>query len=239
MSDRAEVVKEIADNIARFGCHIYLVAAKDTPRFAYSIGLSQSLGHELILAGAIYYSDAAAAEIINAIARLLRDETVGEELELDGLGRFRVQAVDESWVHKLMLGAVDLYGDVSARQITPIGPCWTADTPDLSRAYSAHDFPAWEDVQEDHPEIPTTAAVITNLDALRGASVTEAARWESGLWEMFAGPGPDVSPEDVRKLPIRTMAAIDPSLEPVLKLEVGEALWRESGTAAWREWKSN
>ncbi|WP_443096773.1 DUF4262 domain-containing protein [Stenotrophomonas sp. PUT21] len=238
MSNRSEALEKIRENIARDGCHVYVVAASDTPRFAYSVGASPCAGYEVILAGAAYYSDAEAGRIINAMVEALPiKSTSSEEIVLERLGEFRLGLVDSSWVQKLMLGAVDFYGDVSARQILPVGVCWTADIPDLSRPYDEERSPAWGDKQARHAAVPMAAVAVTNLDALRGHPVTEAARWEEGLWEMFAGAGPDVSPEDVRKIPLRTLVAIDRSLEPVMQLRVGEALWRDADELVWNEWK--
>jgi len=48
-------IDRIRENIARSGQHIYVVLGGETPRFAYTIGVSESVGVELILAGAIFY----------------------------------------------------------------------------------------------------------------------------------------------------------------------------------------
>jgi hypothetical protein len=45
----------IRDNIARSGQHIYVVSGEEIPRFAYTIGITESVGVELILAGAVIY----------------------------------------------------------------------------------------------------------------------------------------------------------------------------------------
>lgn len=238
MSNRSEALEKIRENITRDGCHVYVVAASDTPRFAYSVGASPCAGYEVILAGAAYYSDAEAGRIINAIVEALPIKGMSsEEIVLERLGVFRLGPVDSSWAQKLMLGVVDFYGNASARQIVPVGVCWTADIPDLSRPYDQERFPAWGDEQVSYTMVPMTAVAVTNLDALRGHPVTEAARWEEGLWEMFAGAGPDVSPEDVRKVPLRTLVAIDGSLAPVMQLGVGEALWRDADELLWNEWE--
>jgi hypothetical protein len=76
---------------------------------------------------------------------------------------------------------------------------------------------------------------MTNLDALRGAPITEACRWEEDEWEMFAGAGPDVAEEDARLVPLGCLLASDPSLAAVVDLEVGKGLWREPG-GAWVPW---
>ncbi len=52
---RKAALEKIQQNISLHGHHIYVVGAGPDPRFAYTIGLSRSLGFELILAGAIFY----------------------------------------------------------------------------------------------------------------------------------------------------------------------------------------
>jgi len=71
---------------------------------------------------------------------------------------------------------------------------------------------------------------------LRGERVTEAARWESDQWELFAGPGPDVTPDQVRMVPLATLLAIDATLQPVVQLDVGRALWRDDQGGDWQAW---
>jgi hypothetical protein len=57
-ADRAKALDLIKRNIEKSGFHIYLVAGGGrTPRFVYTIGLRESLGAELVLAGALYYED--------------------------------------------------------------------------------------------------------------------------------------------------------------------------------------
>ncbi|MGB6387419.1 MAG: hypothetical protein WBE45_20310 [Terriglobales bacterium] len=50
-------LNRIRENIARSGHHIYVVSGGATPRFVYTI-VSESIGVELILAGAILYMGA-------------------------------------------------------------------------------------------------------------------------------------------------------------------------------------
>lgn len=74
--------------------------------------------------------------------------------------------------------------------------------------------------------------------ALRGAPITEAARWEPDQWELFAGPGPDVRKEDVRAIPLGTLIGVDPSLDEVVRMDVGRALWRDvDDLKKWQIWK--
>lgn len=61
---RQQALDEIRENIARNGRHIYRVVGETCPRFAYTIGFSESGGVELILAGAIFYMRDDGAQII-------------------------------------------------------------------------------------------------------------------------------------------------------------------------------
>ena len=52
---RKKALATIKRNIEKSGFHIYIVAGEQTPRFAYTVGLRESLGAELVLAGGLYY----------------------------------------------------------------------------------------------------------------------------------------------------------------------------------------
>ena len=47
------VLKKIKDNIGYFGYHTYLITGGSTPRFLYTIGLTEGVGGEVIFAGGI------------------------------------------------------------------------------------------------------------------------------------------------------------------------------------------
>lgn len=69
---RKVALDDIRENIARSGQHVYVVAGGSTPRFAYTIGVSESIGIELILAGAVFYTLDEVVRIINEIAVQLK-----------------------------------------------------------------------------------------------------------------------------------------------------------------------
>ena len=52
-AQKKQALDDIRENIARSGHHIYVVSGGQTPRFAYTIGVNESIGVELILSGAI------------------------------------------------------------------------------------------------------------------------------------------------------------------------------------------
>ena len=83
--------------------------------------------------------------------------------------------------------------------------------------------------------VPEDSTAVTDLAALQGEPVTEAARWEEDYWELFAGCGPDVPKDEQRVVALGTLVAADPSLAAVMNLEVGAALWRD-GHSEWHPW---
>ena len=76
---------------------------------------------------------------------------------------------------------------------------------------------------------------MTNLLALRGRRIGEAVRWQDG-WHLYASQEAPVEDEDLRLLPIGALLGADPSLEPVVNLEVGQALWRGGDEGDWESW---
>lgn len=239
---RDVMLERIRSNIARFGHHVYMVAGKQSPRFAYTIGVSPVKGAELVLAGATIYSNEEVKQVIDAIASNEAANMGGRQLmkvNALNLGVFSLREVDGSWAPILIRGALDYYGrtDVPALQIVPDEDHWTIDIPDLSRPWSKESEPAWRWLTEPWEYgVSDRSVAVTNLDALRGKLVTEAVRWEVNQWELFAGAGPDVPRDDIREVPLGTLLAADPSLNAVVTLEVGKGLWRDPADLIWHNW---
>lgn len=232
----------IRDNIGKYGLHIYLIPAGTLPRYAYTIGLREAIGAELILAGASFYSAEDVKRIINEVAAKLRTGIDWQRsvLEVSSLGLFSLRKVDSSWAEPLMLGALDFYGvrKIEAFQIVPDQNHSLIDVPNLAEPWSVTAEPVWRWLHEPWMYgVPPKSVAVTNLDALRGVRVTEAARWEDDQWELFAGAGPDVPRENIRVVPLGTLLAVDESLNAVTHLEVGQALWRDSAELEWHSWK--
>lgn len=235
----------IKRHINQSGFHVHVVTgeseAGSLPRFAYTIGLRESLGSELAIAGAAYYMADEVTRIVNTIGRrlMMMQEVESSPVQVDGLGRFSVRPVHDSWARPLLLGVFDYYkiGDVAAYQIVPDEAHWTIDTPDLGKAWSATEEPIWRWLHESWPyAVPPKSTATTNLNALRGSRITEVVRWEEDEWEIFAGPGPDVTPEEMRVVPLACLLGADPSLRPVVDLERGGALWRDDDDGDWQPW---
>lgn len=243
--ERARALELIKRNIEKSGFHIYLVeGGSPTPRFAYTIGLRESLGAELVLAGALYYDKDEVLEIIRSVRkRLLKGKTRPgwkPDIDLDRLGSFRLRKSHRSWTRSLLLGALDFYGieDIDAYQIVPDKTHHTIDIPDMAREWSPTTEPIWQWLHEPWSySVPPESTSMTNLDALRGASITEACRWEEDYWEMFAGEGPAVTEADARLVPLGCLLASDPTLARVVELAIGTGVWRDGKGGDWNAWK--
>jgi hypothetical protein len=235
------VLDRIRENIARSGHHVYVVSRGETPRFAYTIGLSESVGAELILAGAVFYMYDEAVKIVSDIAAQLKAQRDREVFEVDELGSFTLRKAHSSWAAEFMLGAFDYYKkrDIPALQIVPDKVHWTIDVPDMSVPWSASSEPVWRWLEEPWTfPVPKDSTAATNLAALRGQRITEVMRWEESEWEMFAGPGPDVTRDDMRVVALGTLVAADNSLAPAVSLAIEEGLRRDADPdSEWHPWR--
>ena len=235
---RKQALDDIRQSISRSGRHIYLVFGGATPRFSYTIGLSESVGTELVLAGAVFYMKDEVQRIIDDTVSQLTEHRDRRVCEVAGLGSFALRSVDSSWASELMLGAFDYYQkkDIPALQIIPDKDHWTVDVPNMTLPWNATQQPVWKWLREPWAyRVSQDSEAITDLAALRGGRITEACRWEENEWELFAGAGPDVSKEEMRIVPLGTLLAVDPSLEAVLTLPIGTGLWRDSASD-WHPW---
>jgi hypothetical protein len=118
---RRKALEDIRENIARSGLHVYMVISDVTPRFAYTIGLSESVGAELILAGAAFYMKDAVMQIIKDIASELNAAHERRTFEVTGQGSFSLRQAHGSWTSEFILGALDYYQrkDIPALQVIP------------------------------------------------------------------------------------------------------------------------
>lgn len=244
MNFKKEIAKSvIRNNITVFGHHINVVAGGASPRFAYTIGLSESCPFELIIAGALFYSNEEIKKIIDSIASELRSEKSARsaEFRVDQLGAFSVREVDSSWANMMMLGVLDYYGinSMAALQIVPDKKHLTIDVPDLSKRWDDSVEPIWQWLSSRWTYlVPEDSVAITNIEALKGQRVTEATRWENDQWELFAGAGPDIQEESIREVPLGTLLIFDSTLLPVLNLDIGKGFWRDPTDLEWHSWGS-
>lgn len=240
-AQKKRALDDIRENIAQSGHHIYVVAGGGpTPRFAYTIGVSESIGVELILAGASLYMFDEVGTINNDIVEQLKAKRDRRVFEVSGLGSFTLREVHSSWATELMLGAFDYYQrrDIPALQIVPDKAHWTIDVPDMSVQWSATTEPVWRWLKEPwtYP-VPEDATATTDLAALRGERVTEAMRWEEDDWEIFVGDGPNIPKDELRVVPLGSLIGADESVVPVVNLAIGEGLLRDAELrSTWRPW---
>lgn len=236
--DRAKALELIQRNITKHGLHVYSVAGGVT-RFTYSIGLTETNAPELVLAGTAYEYDAQdCAKIVNTIAKLRRDTTpLSGTFTVDKLGTFSLRPAHPSWVQPLLLGATDYYRGraVQAVQLVPDEAHWTIDVPDMTRENTAANAPIWhtEDNAWPHP-VSRESTIAIDVDALRGAPIMEAARWEDDYWEAFSAKGQPEDKDDGRFVPLEMILAFDPTLEGIVQLPVGKGMWREAVGGVWK-----
>lgn len=237
---RAYALETIRRNIKEYGHHIYVVANAPIPRFAYSIGLHESLGFELVMAGSLFYMREEVLDIINGMATELKAGVVPGccPLALGPKGSFTLREVDSSWAKMLVLGALDYY-DVDAirtLQILPDLEHRTLDVPDLRKEWNAQVEPAWQWLRQPWLfPVPRKSVAATNIGALRGERITEAARWEEDEWEICAGPATRVPKDEMRVVPLGTLIAADSTLVRATNLSIGEGIWRDDGLD-WQPW---
>jgi hypothetical protein len=209
---------------------------------AYTIGLRETLGGELVFAGGSRFLAEDVLRIIDELARRVGASPGVERWPVLGSGAFRLAPVAPSWSKHLLPGANDYYGieAVAAWQIVPDQDHLTVDVPDMSVELDGRSEPVWQWLDARWPhEIAGSIGVTTNMDAPRGEPITELTRWEADEWEMFSGAGPEVLEADLRVVPLATLIGFDPSLALALAIEVGTGLWREDGQSEWNEWRSS
>ena len=239
--ERKMALAKIRSNIDRHGYHIYVIGGDEVPRYAYTIGLLNKLGLELVFAGGYYFSIDEVQSIINTAVTELLKEGNSDAAGFNSIdfGYFNINSVNPSWSKLMLLGAFDFYKNnkIKASQIYPNAKFWTSDIPDMTKEWESSSGPIWKNLGSDKSaRSQNLLRAVTNLAALRGEKVTEAARWEDDDWELFAGNGPDVLPGDVRVVPLSMLLAVDPTLEEIANLEVGQARWRDASEIEWHVW---
>lgn len=237
---RTAALESIRQNIAQHGFHVYVVTGGGYPHYGYTIGLSESLGAELILAGSYFYRLDEVSKVVNCVARDLRSPVSWNEKTIQaGLwGSFSFRNVHASWAESLMLGVFDYYQtkSINAYQIVPDDAHRTTEIPDLSTPWTPESAPAWRWLhQEWNYPVPKNSVALTDLDALRGGRITEVMRWEADEWEIFTGPGPDFPESQRRVVPLGVLLSADSTLLPAVDLQVGCGFWRDE-ESDWKAW---
>lgn len=234
-------LQKIASNISTYGHHIQVIQGGPLPRFAYTVGLNEKYGLELIFAGAVFYHNSQVGEILEAAKKLLYSNTAANaRLKLNSLGNFHFREVHSTWSKLTALGVFSYYktNEIKLLQIVPDRHHATIDIPEMSEEFTPEGAPVWQWLVSPWIyNIPKSSRGITNLEALKGQPITEVVRWEEDEWELFAGSGPEVDKADIRAVPMGTLLGFDKSLQKVADLAVGQGLWRDSAGCDWNIWK--
>lgn len=239
MNNKNKYLALIESNIKKCGYHIY--AVKDNgplPRFCYSIGLTKEIGTELILAGALLYTDEEVKVIINEIVGEIKNDINVDNI-VTSLGIFSLKTVDSTWSEKLMLGVFDYYNvsTVSVLQIIPKNEYLTIDVPDLSREYNPSLELIWKWLTIDwNFSISATSVCVTDLDTLQGKPIIQAIRWEEDYWEIFSKLSSEIIQENTRFIPIGMLLVIDKANEVFADLAINEAVSRIDSNHEWEFW---
>ena len=242
MIQREEFLRRIKANIEQHGHHVTMVTGGQIPRFAYTIGCLETLGSEFIFAGGEYYSQYDISKVFDEIVAVAKMESdwYGKSISVESLGDFSIAQADKSWSELLTLGVFDYHNqtEIKVWQILPDANHRTLDVPDMSVAFEVAAQPVWQWLSRkwDYP-VPSSSMAITNLTVLFGEKATEVTRWEKDEWEIFSGAGPDIPKEEMRIVPLGLLLGIDKSLEPVVHLEIGKGLWRDSAELTWNDWE--
>ena len=168
----------IQSNIDHNGYHLTVVGGAVEPRFAYSIGLFNSLNFELVFSGGVYYLKDQILEIFRDIVNNLRvgASIMDRKITIVSLGDFSFLPVDSSWRNLMLLGVIDYYkgADIPAYQIVPDPAHFTYDIPDMSKKWDVSTEPVWQWLDRKWQyDVPEKSQVTTNLEALQGAAITE------------------------------------------------------------------
>lgn len=238
--NREGFVKGIEENITKYGFHLTIVSSATEPRYAYTIGLTEKIGAELIFAGGLIYLKDELDEIFTDIQLKFSRDLPGSDARFETkFGSFTLGMVHRSWSDLMGLGVFDYYHnpDIPFLQIIPDKNRYTLDIPDMAndRERAANFVWNWLDNKWDL-SVSEHSTVVTNMGVLKGEPVTELMRWEEDEWEMFSIPGPDVNESEIRVLSIATLLGIDPTLKASLNLEVGTGLWRTDRDSEWNQW---
>lgn len=239
--NREDFLDHIKDNILKHRFHINVVSQEFTPRFAYTIGLFNKNGYELVLAGNmdLLYDDI--IYILNFIGNKLinHEETTGSRFEINIKSMFELRKVDESWTDIMLLGVNDFYNDKSilSYQIHQIGNMTSVDIPNMNCKFKPEDQPIWRWLTcKNDLNIPQNSKVVINKDILYGAKALEIMRWDENEWEIYSMNPENLDEDDMRIIPVSTIIGIDNSLERILELNVGKGLIRDSPNNAWESW---
>lgn len=235
---------KITDAIRRTGLFAVTVVAGPTPRWQYTIGLTQAGLPEVVVAGSAAYRDAT----LDALLRSVGSGLLAGAYAPDARG-LRVEGVDVdlmpvhvSWAQRLLVVAATYHERpaVDAVQAVPSGG-WI-DIPRTSVPLDLSIERPWRWLDDEWPyACSSRTRVFTDLDVLRGSPIVEVIheREPGGLnsWTMRAHAAAAGAEQEGRVVPIGTVLAIDPTVALTLDLKPGEFAVRDGPQADWQAWE--
>ena len=239
MINRNQFINLIESNIDNQGYHVTIVDGGNSPRYAYTIGVYEMLGFELIFSGGIYFMEDELYAIFNSIVEELCKEKGEKKIKktISKLGDFSISKVDKTWSDLMLLGVFDYYKlkEVKSYQIKPDSKHFTLDIPDMSKRWSSNIDPVWQWLNKEwHYPVPVNSNVVTDIQVLQGSDIVEVMRWGNNEWEMFSSSS--VDEEDIRVVPLGVILGLDESIEVAIHLKVEKGVWREDRESKWNDW---
>ena len=228
---------QISDNITEFGYHITVVIQELVPRYAYSIGLSEIIGCELVFPGGIFFHRDDVRAIFEEGKRVMEGKE-SHGLRKPWTGNILLAGVHPSWSKKMMLGAFDYYNTdfIKSRQII-VDSVYSLDVPNMYNELKEETSGCWKYLNTNWTyKIPSNSSAAIDIDFLKGDTITEVMRWENDYWEMFTRDGSNIEKSHSRIVPMSLLLESDKSLEKVLTISIGKGVWRESKEDHWKNW---
>ena len=232
------MLQTIEAGIQKYGYHVIRVNRGQNPDFAYTIGLNDKFGFELVLAGGFISAEDYRNKFDAIYAGLISDADENAAFRCKEGGEMKLLEMHSSWSERMILGVYAHYDlrHVRAMHVLQSGEALLG-VQAMSEPFNEHNkIWKWLSTQWDR-STPHDSFVMTNVQFLRGETITEVMRFEDDYWEMFVGNGSEVSDADVRALPLGTMIGIDSSLEDAIALSVGDGLWRVNKDDGWHVWE--
>lgn len=211
------------------------------PRYFYTIGLYRHLGYELILAGCYGWTKDEALEVLWQLGhQLLRRSRrcaarISDRVKTE-LGTVRLVPCHRSWTAPMLSGAAQYWSlrHVPAKQVVPLGPAATIELPDMHEPLDPSTSRCWAPLLEpSHACSHCGKRAVVDVAVLRTGGVARVMHYEDRSWFMF-GEAPTTTVEDLRELPLEALFALDPTLEALLDLPVGEEALRDGVGNSWR-----
>ena len=234
--------QQVRNDISQHGYHFIHVFGGGVPDYYYTIGNSESIGVELCVAGASFYSSDELLEVIKIATQEIRSFPFGTQLQMsfslpEVTGQMSLGVTHRSWLREIGLKAVEWYKPkkITMLQILPPADVRFIDHPDLSKEFDPEAQSAWRWISQPWKQpwsIDSQAQV--DIAVLRGSVVKEVIRWSDTSYAMVSKEYDSIESEDLREIPVSIVFAHDDSIGSCLKgLEVGHGMCRQSKEDEW------